>query len=102
MVQNDTTASFECLGVYKLEFQIMARYVLMVCIQLDVLSGRWQALAAVLPEGPYDIGDSHLRALKWPKHASPRARGRAGSVSGSACDSATKGFSRFSPKSRFS
>ena len=41
------------------------------------LSGRWQAPAAVLPEGPKNIGDSHSRARraqKWPKHASPRAR----------------------------
>ena len=41
------------------------------------LSGRWQAPAAVLPEGPKNIGDSHSRARRareWPKHASPRAR----------------------------
>ena len=40
-------------------------------------SGRWQAPAAVLPEGPKNIGDSHSRARRareWPKHASPRAR----------------------------
>ena len=46
-------------------------------------SGRWQAPAAVLPEGPKDTGYVHSRARRareWPKHASPRdrrARGRA-------------------------
>ena len=41
------------------------------------VSGRWQAPAAVLPEGPKNIGDSHSRARRareWPKHESPRAR----------------------------
>ena len=41
------------------------------------ISGRWQAPAAVLPEGPKDIGHGHSRARRareWPKHASPRAR----------------------------
>ena len=41
------------------------------------LSGRWQAPAAVLSEGPKNIGDRHSRAQRareWPKHASPRAR----------------------------
>ena len=45
-----------------------------------LLSGRWQAPAAVLPEGPKNIGDSHSRARRareWPEHASLRARGRA-------------------------
>ena len=40
-------------------------------------SGRWQAPAAVLPEGPKNMGGSHSRARRareWPKHASPRAR----------------------------
>ena len=43
----------------------------------EARSGRWQAPAAVLPEGPKNIGDSHSsarRAREWPKHASPRAR----------------------------
>ena len=52
-----------------------------------LLSGRWQAPAAVLPpegwqrgrgpEGPEDKGHGHSRARRareWPKHASPRAR----------------------------
>ena len=43
-----------------------------------VLSGRWQAPAAVLPpERPEDKGHGHSRARRareWPKHASPRAR----------------------------
>ena len=41
------------------------------------ISGRWQAPAAVSPEGPKNIEDSHSRARRareWPKHASPRAR----------------------------
>ena len=41
------------------------------------LSGRWQAPAAVLPEGPKDKVYGHSRARrarKCPKHASPRAR----------------------------
>ena len=40
-------------------------------------SGRWQAPAAVLPEGPKDIGYGHSRARRareWPERASPRAR----------------------------
>ena len=46
-------------------------------ITFITLSGRWQAPAAVLPEGPKDIGHGHSRARRareWPKHASPRAR----------------------------
>ena len=46
-------------------------------ISVNPISGRWQAPAAVLPEGPKNIGDSHSRARRareWPKHASPRAR----------------------------
>ena len=41
------------------------------------LSGRWQAPAAVLPEGPKDQEKSHSRARRareWLKPASPRAR----------------------------
>ena len=41
------------------------------------LSGRWQAPAAVLPEGPKDQVESHSRARRareWLKPASPRAR----------------------------
>ena len=44
------------------------------------ISGRWQAPAAVLPEGPKDKVYGHSRARRareCPKHASPRARGRA-------------------------
>ena len=54
---------------------------------LSLISGRWQAPAAVLPpegwqrgrgpEGPEDKGHVHSRARRareWPKHASPRAR----------------------------
>ena len=44
---------------------------------VDLLSGRWQAPAAVFPDGPKNRGDSHSRARRareWPKHASPRAR----------------------------
>ena len=49
------------------------------------MSGRWQAPAAVLPpegwqrgRGPEGHGHSRARrAREWPKHASPRARGRA-------------------------
>ena len=40
-------------------------------------SGRWQAPAAVLPEGPKDQVESHSRARRareWLKPASPRAR----------------------------
>ena len=40
-------------------------------------SGRWQAPAAVLPEGPKDKVHGHSRARRareWPKHSSPRAR----------------------------
>ena len=42
-------------------------------ISVNPISGRWQAPAAVLPEGPKNIGDSHSRARRareWPKHAS--------------------------------
>ena len=74
----------------------------------EARSGRWQAPAAVLPEGPKNIGDSHSRARRareWPKHASPRARrarGRAKlSLRFGACQCYCC-FSRFSPKSRFS
>ena len=41
------------------------------------MSGRWQAPAAVLPEGPKDQVESHSRARRareWLKPASPRAR----------------------------
>ena len=41
------------------------------------MSGRWQAPAAVLPEGPKDQVKSHSRARRareWLKPASPRAR----------------------------
>ena len=44
---------------------------------MKIVSGRWQAPAAVLPKGPKDKGDSHSRARRareWLKHASPRAR----------------------------
>ena len=42
-----------------------------------LLSGRWQAPAAVLPEGPKNPRIGHTRARRareLPKHASPRAR----------------------------
>ena len=46
-------------------------------ISVNPISGRWQAPAAVLPEGPKDQGESHSRARRareWLKPASPRAR----------------------------
>ena len=42
-----------------------------------LISGRWQAPAAVLPEGPKDQVECHSRARRareWLKPASPRAR----------------------------
>ena len=64
--------------------------VILLHIKRHDISGRWQAPAAVLPpegwqrgrgpEGPEDKGHGHSRtrrAREWPKHASPRARGRA-------------------------
>ena len=45
--------------------------------RFSILSGRWQAPAAVLPEGPKDQVKSHSRARRareWLKPASPRAR----------------------------
>ena len=56
------------------------RFSLMVDRTLQVhkiQSGRWQAPAAVLPEGPKDQVESHSRARRareWLKPASPRAR----------------------------
>ena len=53
----------------KLKFEMKRR--------ISQISGRWQAPAAVLPEGPKDQVESHSRARRareWLKPASPRAR----------------------------
>ena len=60
--------------IFHLDKYVSVRPSVCLSVCLPVCSGRWQAPAAVLPEGPKDTGDSHSRAREWPKHASPRAR----------------------------
>ena len=62
------------------------------------ISGRWQAPAAVLPEGPKDQGESHSRARRareWLKPASPRARRARGRAKPSACFGACQCYYMF-------
>ena len=72
-----------------------------VLINIDLywsISGRWQAPAAVLPEGPKDQGESHSRARRareWLKPASPRARRARGRAKPSACFGACQCYYMF-------
>ena len=71
---------------------------LLITYGFDNLSGRWQAPAAVLPEGPNDIGHGHSRARRareWPEHASPRARRARGRAKLSVCFGACQCYFMF-------
>ena len=76
--------------------------VILLTLKLYILtyakSGRWQAPAAVLPEGPKDQGESHSRARRareWLKPASPRARRARGRAKPSACFGACQCYYMF-------
>ena len=93
------------------QYLLQAAYTLMIPARLlmfaalmhaitikEIISGRWQAPAAVSPEGPKDQGESHSRARRareWLKPASPRARRARGRAKPSACFGACQCYYMF-------